>query len=344
LQNINKKKIQNNQSYYGIDMSKIRKGDILLSSNDSISGKLVKLGTSSQFSHASLIVDTASYIHSDLKGVHAGVVNRLYFKRKDDFKILRLKNFDEDKLNIICNFARTEIGKEYTVFDAVNTVCKLQIKNKDKQFCSRLVAQSYEKARINLVDDIDYCTPKDISQSSFLEEVIECKKELSNEELKFIKKTIDLTTFQTQVTNTFLQQIRNVSSTQIQTINDISSYLIKYPKYDKKFNNIIKQCGYLDIFEQELEANPYRYCFEEFIKKFNNDKEFMYAVAKREEEIFSSTLERFKINYSIALKNALQNDELRYFKVLVKLYKKLVGYIEKQKEVNIQIQEYCLQQ
>ncbi|MCV5427512.1 hypothetical protein OFM81_32120, partial [Escherichia coli] len=78
------------------------------------------------------------------------------------------------------------IGSSYSITEAASTQiykntpakkANIKIKPKRSQFCSRLVAQCYSYGGVNIVDNIDYCTPKDIFNSIYLQPIHNAIKE-----------------------------------------------------------------------------------------------------------------------------------------------------------------------
>lgn len=127
---------------YIIDQSKILKGDILLTRENSLTSKSVRLGTFSKYSHAILYLGNSSFIHSDSDGVHSGNLQRLLFKQASSVTVLRLES-DENRVHIdhICSFARTQVGKQYSVPQATASAVRtshLFDDNSNRQYCSRL--------------------------------------------------------------------------------------------------------------------------------------------------------------------------------------------------------------
>ena len=119
---------------YLLKMEAIEAGDIILTGDDEKLSRVIKKYTKGSFSHAILYVGHGSYIHSDRDGVHSNNTQRLLFESKDNVSVLRPKNTSIVKA--ACEFARSQIGKEYSVKSAVNAKIKTPIKfGSNRQFC-----------------------------------------------------------------------------------------------------------------------------------------------------------------------------------------------------------------
>ncbi|MEA3241984.1 MAG: YiiX/YebB-like N1pC/P60 family cysteine hydrolase, partial [Pseudomonadota bacterium] len=167
---------------YVIDFERLEAGDIVLTSVKGITSKAIRLATNSDYSHVMLYVGSGIYVHADQKGVNQGNIRRLTFKSKENVRVWRIS--DKSVRRDACIYARMQSGKKYSVLDAIKTKLPkiLSIKNTNRQFCSRLVAQAYEKAGIRIVGDSNNCTPHDIDVSEHTTEVLGCMRRPSVEE------------------------------------------------------------------------------------------------------------------------------------------------------------------
>ena len=144
-----------------LDYEELKPGDIILTTEKSGTSYAVRAFTLSRFSHAILYVGNGSYIHSNMSGVHSDSINRLIFKNEYDVSVLRVS--DSEYCSKACDFSRLQIGKEYSVKEAIKTKYPFRrVDVSDKQFCSRLVAQAYEYSGLKLVRDSSYCSPQEI--------------------------------------------------------------------------------------------------------------------------------------------------------------------------------------
>lgn len=247
-------------------------GDVILTAAPTIPSKGIRKVTKSNFSHAILYLGN-SYMHSDLDGVHSGNPQRLLFESPEHVKVLRLKQeyISPQIIENICAFARTQYGKQYSKFEAAKSVLTPNaLRQKNRQFCSRLVAQSFENANIKIVKNTNYCTPHEISISKYFEEVKDVIELATNEEIEFSNSDNPLN-IQSDIINKLLEDIRSLLGKDIQTLEQIIPFLILNREYDSKITKTLKDSGYLDIWKIDYNKNPWRYDGSIFLK-FNNKK------------------------------------------------------------------------
>ncbi|MBV5267079.1 MAG: hypothetical protein JZU67_00870 [Burkholderiaceae bacterium] len=105
-----------------LDINKLEPGDVFLTTQNHKISKAIRIATSSDYSHAILYVGDGGYIHSDGNGVHSGNIQRLLFENESQILVLRIKpDIDRGLIKNASIFARREIGKQYSVKDAINT-------------------------------------------------------------------------------------------------------------------------------------------------------------------------------------------------------------------------------
>ncbi|MBL4746143.1 MAG: hypothetical protein JKY08_07220 [Flavobacteriaceae bacterium] len=157
---------------YIINFSKLRVGDILLTRKHDRECELIRKSTKSDYSHAIIYVGVGRGIESNGLGVQSINTTRTIYKFTDDVQILRYNksNFD-DIIEDVINFARQKTGTEYSTKEARLTRLKeaIESKEKNRQFCTRFVAQSYKNAGIKVVSNPDYCSPKELKESIFFD-------------------------------------------------------------------------------------------------------------------------------------------------------------------------------
>jgi hypothetical protein len=176
--------------------------------------------------------------------------------------------------------ARDLVGSAYDFKQAA--LAGLKPANKKKtlkqgnrpQFCSRLVAQCYDRGGVKLVDNIDYCTPRDIFESdSLLEEIIDAVKVASPAEL-YHAKSGEVHPKHLKCCVAWVREAKKIlkkSGFDVQTINEIIAATInsKNNKIDKLICNEITKSGYLDNYLDDKAANPWRYSHQDFSEHLN---------------------------------------------------------------------------
>lgn len=246
-----------------IEYGKLVAGDIILTGGKSIAGVLVKVFTFSRFSHAMIWVD-GTLIHSDGGGVYSQNPQRMLFTSRSQVKVLRLKKrLSPRKKGIINNYARTQILSVYSTFEAAAVVIPWKIPMSERQFCSRLVAQCYEKAGIKIVKDANYCTPANFDNPQLFDEVHDAVREATQADIDFTK-TRDVNSETQKDTVKMITEIRKVYGKNIQTLRHVVDLVLKNPEADAVVTDIALRSGYFDHGEVDMEVNPWRYNEHEF--------------------------------------------------------------------------------
>lgn len=306
---------------YIIPINNLEKGDIILTSENSATSKVVRKGTGSNFSHAILYVGSESYIHSDANGVHSGNLQRLLFDSPKNVTVLRA-NCNLQKFDQICIFARSKIGTKYSVKSAINAKLKLSKKeNSNRQFCSRLVAQAYHYGGVELVETPSFCSPQEILESKYVYEVLGVVRRASIEEIECANSENPIEK-QARITNEILANIRDISGNDIQTFSQVDKFVIDNPQYDNQISNIYNASGYLTMWSYEIEKNPWRYDGEIFINS-SIPKDELLKIAERERYTAIEILQRLEINFQHYY-SFNETHQLEYSKINLELYKKLI--------------------
>jgi len=316
---------------YLIDMTLLEEGDIILTSVGELPSVGVRTATKSDYSHAMLYVGVGSYIHSDLTGVHADNLQRLLFDSPSRAAVLRLRRSDRDSVaRDAIVYARRMVGTQYSRREAAGTIVqKLRSGTVNRQFCSRLVAQAFTEAGVQLVADENYCTPQDIYASDALFEVADCVREASLEESNFAKDTNPLME-QRRITNAFLQDVRTISGRDVQQHEQVAQCVLDYPQHDNAITQALQRSGYLEIWRFDVEKNPWRYDAEIFLNQAA-DAQDLVAIARSEIQSATEMILRFEFMLN-------QYDEIngkfprRYFQVERGLYALLVDLHSKRRE------------
>jgi hypothetical protein len=313
---------------YILEQSMLMKADIILTANKNLISKSIRYGTSSDFSHAILYVGGSSYIHSDSKGVHSGNTQRLLFDKESEVVVLRDISLTEKEKNSICDYARNNIGKAYSKKEALKTILPKVNINLDRQFCSRLVAQSYSEGHHNIVKDINYCSPQEIYESKQLKKIDNIARKASKIEIEFAESDSPIKK-QEDITNNLLAEIRKITSQDIQTIDEISTFLIKNQSYDLIITDIIQESGYLSMYEDEMTKNPWRYSKSKFLE-LAMSKTKLLNLANFELNLFNDNERRYS-NMFQGYFNLFNMYNLNYFKMNLDLYTNLLNSIYMQR-------------
>lgn len=248
-------------------------GDIVLSRHtfglgiekisDVVTSKIIRTGSQGEYSHAMLYLGQ-TIVHAQKPGVFSLNPQRLYVSAPDDLCVLRHLHLTEEAKCKIANYARSQVGTLYSTSEAITTVilhktnvCSLT----RQQFCSRLVAQSYLVAGIQLVSNVDYCAPGDFLRSEALYLVPDITRLASREDLEVINSR-DFVIEDQRHTFAWLNVARAIAAKdgiEIRSVTDAVSFAIKYPNADEAIAAAIKDSGYLNTWREDDEAHPYRH-------------------------------------------------------------------------------------
>lgn len=318
---------------YILEMDALREGDVLLTSEKSISSKVVRGATLGRFSHAILYVGHGSYIHSDARGVHSANIQRLLFDAPSRVKVLRpLKSASAAQATM---YARSQIGKEYSIREAVRTKVGARSRKENKQFCSRLVAEAFEYAGYKIVGTPSYCSPDDIDRSPFFEEVPGVARIATEAEIDF-SQSFNPIQRQSEVTNTILSAARRITKSDVQSLEELTLFVNSNPSYADGIVKIYEKSGYLTMWQLEMEKNPWRYDKELFIA-LPMPREQKRRLAKSEAESAEKQLALYVHNYR-AYEELGKRNSSSFVSMNLGLYNNLI----KQMTARLEASEYVL--
>ncbi|NVP03502.1 hypothetical protein HWA77_25175 [Photobacterium damselae subsp. damselae] len=318
---------------YLLDRNKLRQGDIILESGETkLVSNLIKKVTNSEFSHAMIYIDHTLIHAINDGGVFSKNPQRILRSKENSFKVLRLKTpVSNLVLEQICDNARVKVGSVYSMLEASKTILPKKKKKEEKnneQFCSRLVAQCYYEAGIQIVDDVNLCTPEDINKSEVLQEVLGCVKKASAEDIKMDSKT-DPNIENQKETLKWLEQTRQLlkkDGINIQTINDISMHLSSDSSADKRICKYIESTKYLKLYNVDRQINPYRYNDKEFELALENSQDKINLL-KDEIDLNRRDIVRHGKNLK-AVRENYRNTKLKFCKLHIQLYRNLLKECE----------------
>lgn len=241
-----------------IDYSKLRKGDILLTTSAAKDSKVIRAVTGSDISHAMLYVADGSVMDSTGDGVHARNLQRQIYDDDCAIYACRAKaTIDPDAMDNIVAYVRSETGAPYATFEAMSSPFASERKGGLAQFCSRLVARAYANAGFPLTDNPDFTTPADLQRSSKLESIPDVVVHVTAQE-KAELEAGDSVEGMRMVTNGLLKRVRAISPA-IRVLNDVHPFLLANPSFDAAIAEAHRTSGYLDYWQVELKRHPYRY-------------------------------------------------------------------------------------
>ncbi|MFL7906022.1 YiiX/YebB-like N1pC/P60 family cysteine hydrolase [Azospirillum argentinense] len=305
---------------YIIEAKDLKIGDIILTADNSKTSLSIRIGINGDFSHAIIYAGDYSYIHSVDKIVRSDNIQRLLFDEIHHVKVLRLRDSTVN-ISAACIYARTQVGKSYSKIDALRS----QIGGKsisNRQYCSRLVAESYQAAGIKIVENPPFCDPEDIHCSDQLIVAPVLIREATEEEIIFSLLPNPLSE-QDRITANLFSSFRRITGADIQTDEQVISFLTRNPQFDRQCTVAEKESGYLDMWKWDMDTNPWRYDKEQF-ECLPLSEDDLAKLAEREWNSAKIQYERFSFNVR-ELNTLLVKNELAYIKQKIELYKFLCG-------------------
>lgn len=241
------------------NLSTIQIGDIILTTTTELLSKGIRKVTKGDISHALIYVGAGSVIDSTNEGVRSRSLQRLFLEDGSAVHVLRLADeLSKTKARQIVDFARQRIGTQYSIIEAVRTVVGGAREPSRRQFCSRLAAQAYASAGLHIAADPNYCTPEDLKSSALLIVVPDVVVDVDKEEVEALQRIPDATQWMADVTRALLSGSRERNSA-IEAVDDIDKHLQQTPEDDAYFVELFEKSGYLTVWKNEAEKNPWMY-------------------------------------------------------------------------------------
>ena len=242
-----------------IDIDRLQSGDIILTASKSPTGKLVRMASKGDVSHAMICVQHGSIIDSTSEGVHARNLQREFFRNDEQVCAFRLREgLPPLEIQRVVDFARSEVGTRYSKIEAARSVFAMGKPRSRRQFCSRLVARAYASVGIQLVADQDYCTPEELRKSGLLQELDDITVPVSAEEVTAMSKQSNPLQLMRESQNAILTFVRSLDP-EVENFTDVDRVVQEHPEWDAVIAEAYRNSGYLVLWEHELSAHPYRY-------------------------------------------------------------------------------------
>lgn len=255
-----------NKKKWMFDLAVLRRGDVLFTRSKFVGTGIAK-ATKGKFGHVMLYLDSM-IIHADTRGVWSKNPQRVLMNDHSRLAAYRLRNsLSEDSLEKIESYARSRVGSLYSIPQAVKSLQKRPRKTSDRylldrQFCSRLVAQSFAEIGINLVTDFDFCTPNEIAESTLLQEVSCAVVPARAADIVFYN-TPDFNMEIQIETYRWLNQVRALAEKHqlrpVHAQSDVGQWVLDYPQFDMEICGYIEGTKYLTLNDADKQKNPWRY-------------------------------------------------------------------------------------
>lgn len=318
------KKTKKNEVKFTLKIKNLKPCDIILIGEKTPKSMLIQFVTSGQYSHAMLYVGN-SILHATLKGVFADNPQRMHFSTTDNVVVMRLKApLSQTAIDAIIKYARTQVGKQYSISQATTVILGPRIFTSPKQFCSRLIAQAFLEADIKIVSTPEYCSPVDIFRSELFETVENSLCE-ANEDALIVARQFNPIEVNHRCYYEWLDKTRVLARKfgyYIASEETVSQFLEMYPQHSDEVSDYIRESGYLENYKYEKTSNPYRFSTRLCRKmcQQNREKAIMLFIHDSQQEIDVSY--RFINNY-LAYSICKQNS---FTLTLRELYLNLVNH------------------
>lgn len=318
---------------YILRSDKLLKGDIILMRSSNRISEFIRIATNSNFSHAMLYVGTDVTIESDGPGVYSNNIKRRIFENESDVTVLRLKDTSTCDIEKVIQYARSKIGTEYSIEEAKGI---LKMKNEvavepNRQFCTRLVANSYSSANCNIVEHPDYCSPEEIEKSILLNVVENALKVATDEEVKS-SKTPSVIDIETESMRFFLDSIRKITGEDIQNFQQVVDYMMVANLHEVAITNALEESGYLTLSEHDRKRNPWHYDYDKFLEHYpeksreSSANQLLKINHERKEMLTPVFFQYFMVAH---------HRKIKFFSLFVDLYNKELKMCDERIEVGL---------
>ncbi len=243
----------------GLDATKLRPGDVILSADNSPTSQAIRSHTRSDISHAMIYVESHSIIEANNTGVHARNTQRLHYPADRALYVLRPREpLTPAEAQTVCDYVRSKVGSQYTILEAVQSISPIRARASRRQFCSRLVGQAYAAAGRPLGGDPDYLSPGDLLRSQAFEHVTDATIAIDESASARWANHEDMTAAMVTATNAVLADVRKLDPA-VQTFDDVIALLIAEPEHDAAVLTAYEASGYLEVWRASVEATPWQY-------------------------------------------------------------------------------------
>lgn len=308
---------------YIFDINKLQPGDIILQRYEgNTNSEMIRKKTGSLYSHAMLYLGQSSIIEAgDIVETNNPV--RILIEDPKTVCVKRLKHeyYNEELIIDAIVYAREAYGTEYSVMEAIRALKKPTTAiEPNRQICTRLVAQSFAKAGLHIVDNSDYCTTKDIEESACLFDVEDFLKEATQEDIDFAD-SYNVLDDQTEFTKGVLEKASALLNEDVQTIEQLTNMACKYPDKAQGLCDIVRESGYLNLWELEKDAHPHEYNTELFAEKY---KDHLQEATNQTIDINESLKQLYEQNLRFLQIGCFLYGENAYLEMMINLYEKLI--------------------
>lgn len=136
---------------------------------------------------------------------------------------------------------------------------------------------------------------------------------------------------QTDITNEIFEYVRNISSKDIQTFEQLSKYVLENREKEPEITEFIRNSGYLKMWQRDINKNPWYYDYDKALEHWKNSDQKI-QVGKFFANSEQYTRHRFEISLD-AMKFGHKFHQQEYFRDQIELYEKLIELSKTREDV-----------
>lgn len=321
---------------YKYNISNLEAGDIIFERYHDSESDLIAEKTGGQYTHVGLYVGASSVIEATTEIVTASNLSRNLFESDSDVCVMRVKDdYKSDEIiQSAVNYTRLKVGTEYSKNELIYAYLqKYDRSNANRQVCSRLVACAFAAGGLKIVENPAFCSPQQILESELLQPVQNVIVEASEEDEE-VASTPSALVDQLESISTMLSRAREISGEDIQTIEQLTEYVMNHPKHDKAINRVVIESGYLDLWKLDKEYHPFQYDETLFRERYKNKAKI---AASQVIEALKDNHARFSLNLVGLKQLPPEHRELDYIKTQIELYETLLKDLEDRKNTALKV-------
>lgn len=321
---------------YIFDLAGLELGDIILIRfPDDRMSNLIREKSHSNYSHAMLYVGGGSVVEAgDI--VEANNLQRTLLASPEDACVLRLTNelWSENVVKSATIYSRLNVGMQYSNSEARRVRQEhTETVEPNRQICTRLVAQAYLHAGVELVETPDYCTTREIEESPKLRRVDNVIIEATEKDIE-IANSPNLLPKQTEIITSLLEHCRTILNRDIQNFHQLTIETYSQPDKVPAVVAALQESGYLDLWKEEMELNPHLYDKDAFLAYYGDNA---YVAALHVLETNAITWDTYRATYFSFYYIEKQNGSNEYVGTMLDLYLNLCGMCYRRHSVAIAI-------
>ena len=192
----------------------------------------------------------------------------------------------------------------------------------DTQICTRLVAKAFEVSGLNIVDNVEMCTPQEILESTYFDKHKDFLREVNDFDLRFAE-SYDVTEDMRKSTEKLFDSLKIINEGKIRSMQALTDYVIEHSEVDDTVCGYLQQSGYMNVLNIEEEKNTYNYDKDVFIDFYGEDNAFEAAFCALEENLYGFCKYEQECK-DLTNKFFASGRKLRYLIMMIGLYKQIV--------------------